>query len=90
MISKGIEYPDWGFSDELNFNIRNEKNSNNENLSIWNMIGSYVQGKNKFQRLNNLIDDFTADKEQLVARNIMNINNKIQKRMSTHIKLQKL
>ena len=82
MTHKNIGYPDFGFEDRLNFDIRNEIQEQNPEyqykvFSIWHMLNNYVQDKSKFQRLNNLIDDFSGEKERVICQKILNINKKV-------------
>ena len=57
----GHAYPDFGFKDELGFELRGEQLNNEQEeraqvYSIWKYLSNYIQDRPKFERFNNHVD----------------------------------
>ena len=79
--------PDFGFPDELIYELRNTKITSNLHnelsqgalYSIWSLLYRYISGNKDFERFNNLMNQFRNEKNDVICQMILDKVGKSKK-----------
>jgi hypothetical protein len=74
-IRPSNQVPDFGFTDELIYELRNTKITSNlhkesdtgEDQSIWGLLYNYISGNQDYERFNNIMNSFRDEKNTVIT-----------------------